>query len=159
MQNDNNLHGLNECDMDSTKTKTEKALRAERFSNILLRHKLPRHGAASIIAERLGITPATVSAWTRGSMPRDPVLLFLFCDTFDVCPYYWTNGVARPADKIDAGRLIKADKDLALAVTQFKTEVNPRQRLVLLADIYNDRCRGLERLEQLANFFDESREP
>ena len=159
MRNDINLHGLNESDMDSPAKKTEKALRAERFSSILLRHKLPRHGAASIIADKLGVTPATVSAWIRGSMPRDPVLLFLFCDMFEVCPYYWTTGVARPTEQIDASRLIIADRDLSLAITKLNTEVNPRQRLVLLADVYNNRQRGLDRLTQLAYFFDESSEP
>ena len=157
MQNDLDLHGLTDNDMESPEQK-QKAQRADRFSSFLLRHNLPKHGAASMIANKLGITPATVSAWIRGSMPRDPVVLFQFCDAFDICPYYWTTGIGRPRGGMDANRLIAADRELSDAIDKEAVILSVRQRLVLLADVYNDSQRGIERLTQLAMLLRDSNE-
>ena len=155
---DYDLNGLTDSAMDSPE-KVAKNERSERFKSILMRHKLPAHGAASIIASALGITPATVSAWVKGSLPRDPVILFKFCDAYDVDPYFWVMGTGRPRTGVDASRLIEADRVLASASTQLSTSLNERQKLVLLADIYNDRDRGLRRLEQLSIFLTDTAEP
>ena len=157
MQSNLDLHGLTDSDMESPEQK-QKAQRAERFCSFLLRHNLPKHGAASMIANKLGITPATVSAWIRGSMPRDPVVLFQFCDAFDICPYYWTSGVGRPRGGMDANRLIAADRELSDAIDKEAVMLSARQRLVLLADVYNDSQRGTERLAQLAMLLRDSNE-
>ena len=136
----------------------DKTQRAARFASYLVRHNLPAHGAASLIAKKLSITPATVSAWIKGSLPRDPVVLFQFCDQFDVCPYHWVSGVARPRAGVDATLLIAAEAELARGVEGYGVKLNARQSLVLLAGVYNDPKKGMERLEQLAQFLEASEE-
>lgn len=155
---DYDLNGLTDSAMDSPE-KAAKNERSERFKSILMRHKLPHHGAASIIASALGITPATVSAWVKGSLPRDPVILFKFCDAYDVDPYFWVMGTGRPRTGVDATRLIEAHKVLTKVSEQLSASLNERQQLVLLADVYNDRDRGIRRLEQLSIFLTDTAEP
>jgi len=151
------LKGLTEDTMEGTSDK-EKSDRAARFQGFLSRHRMPRHGAASAIADSIGLTPATVSAWIRGSLPRDPVVLFKFCDAYDVDPHYWVSGFGRPRAGLDASRLIIASGKLESSINRLGTALTERQRLVLLADVYNDTERGIDRLEQLSSLLDESKD-
>ena len=131
----------------------KKEQRAERFSAILKRHSIPTHGAATQIAKEIGVSDATVSAWMRGSMPRDPDVFFAFCDRFDIDPYWWTNGQARPRDSLDSEKLVRAFLLVENWAIKNQITVTVEQKALLVAKCYDDPSGADVYLESMAPFF------
>jgi len=127
--------------------------RSERFKAVLRRHGIAEHGAQTAIAKAVGVSDATVAAWMRGSMPRDPDVLFRFCDVYDVDPYWWTSGQSRPRDSIDAEKLVRS----FITVNEYKEAHNlnltAEQAALLTANVYDDPAGAQSYLEKKAPFF------
>ena len=127
--------------------------RSERFKAVLRRHGIAEHGAQTAIAKAVGVSDATVAAWMRGSMPRDPDVLFRFCDVYDVDPYWWTSGQSRPRDSIDSEKLVRS----FMTVNQYKEAHNLiltiEQTALLTANVYDDPAGAQSYLEKMAPFF------
>jgi transcriptional regulator with XRE-family HTH domain len=127
--------------------------RSERFKAVLRRHGIAEHGAQTAIAKAVGVSDATVAAWMRGSMPRDPEVLFRFCDVYDVDPYWWTSGQSRPRDSIDSEKLVRS----FMTVNQYKEAHNliltAEQTALLTANVYDDPAGAQSYLEKMAPFF------
>jgi transcriptional regulator with XRE-family HTH domain len=127
--------------------------RSERFKAVLRRHGIAEHGAQTAIAKAVGVSDATVAAWMRGSMPRDPDVLFRFCDVYDVDPYWWTSGQSRPRDSIDSEKLVRS----FITVNEYKEAQNliltTEQTALLTANVYDDPAGAQSYLEKMAPFF------
>lgn len=131
----------------------KKEQRADRFAAILKRHGIPTHGAATQIAKEIGVSDATVSAWMRGSMPRDPDVFFAFCDRYDVDPHWWTNGQARPRDSLDLERFVRASVLVEGWMASVGATVTTEQKALLIAKVYDDPAGADAYLESMAPFF------
>lgn len=131
----------------------KKEQRAERFSAVLKRHSIPSHGAATQMAKEIGVSDATVSAWMRGSMPRDPEVLFAFCDRYDVDPYWWTSGTARPRTSLDPEKFVRAFVTVENWVSKMEASCTIQQKALLVAKAYDDPSGIDEYLESMAPFF------
>jgi len=131
----------------------KKEQRADRFAAILKRHSIPTHGAATQIAKEIGVSDATVSAWMRGSMPRDPDVFFAFCDRYDVDPHWWTNGLARPRDSLDLERFVRAFTLVEDWISKAGVTVTAEQKALLIAKTYDDPTNAADYLESMAPFF------
>tara|TARA_B100001093_G_scaffold226772_1_gene217319 strand:- start:2861 stop:3325 length:465 start_codon:yes stop_codon:yes gene_type:complete len=116
----------------------QKALRAQRFMQVLERHMIPIHGAQTKLAKRLGVSEATIAAWMKGSLPRDPENLINFCDEYDVDIYWWVNGEARPRMSLDYEKLVSAGEIVDTYVTDNHLLINGEQRTLLMGDIYSN---------------------
>lgn len=138
---------------ESEACETKKNQRAERFETLLKRHGMAKHGAATAIAKRIGVSDATVSAWLKGSMPRDPEVLLRFCDEYDVDPYWWTSGVEKPRDKIHAAKLLSSAKKVEKCIMDYELEVSQDQRFLLVAGVYDDPANADKYLEERIPFF------
>ena len=132
---------------------TKKSARADRFLAILKRHGMPAHGAATAISKKVNVSDATASAWMRGSMPRDPEVLFRFCDEFDVDPYWWTDGVERPREGLDAEKLVRAMKTVSTFKERESLVMTVEQEALLTAHCYGDPTGASEYLESMAPYF------
>lgn len=144
-----NAHKKDVPELDHDK----KPQRAERFAAILKRHSMALHGAATSIANRIGVSDATVSAWMRGSLPRDPDVLIDFCDEFDVDLYWWVKGVARPRAGVDPEKLVRAFQHLTHYTDKNNLELTTEQTGLFLANIYDDPAAADEYLETMAPYF------
>lgn len=127
--------------------------RGERFHAILKRHQIPTHGAQTIVAKAVGVSEATVAAWMRGSLPRDPEVLIRFTDVYDVDLYWWVNGVSRPRDGIDGEKLVRLAAWLRDYIDSRGLVVSHEQRGLILAKIYDDPSKADELLDQMAPLF------
>lgn len=127
--------------------------RSERFRAVLKRHGIAEHGAQTAIAKEVGVSDATVAAWMRGSMPRDPEVLFRFCDCYDVDPYWWTSGQSRPRDSIDTEKLVRSCKTVYEYCEANGLKVSQEQMALLCAKVYDDPAGAQAYLEQMAPFF------
>jgi len=132
---------------------SKKEGRAERFKSILKRHGMPSHGAATAISRQLGVSDATASAWMKGSMPRDPEVLFLFCDVYDVDPYWWTDGKERPREGLDTEKLVRTVKMLEEFKEKESLVMSVEQTALFIAKCYADPVSAPEYLESMAPFF------
>ena len=130
----------------------KKEQRAERFSAILKRHSIPTHGAATQIAKEIGVSDATVSAWMRGCMPRDPAVLIKFCDVYEVCLYWWVEGVKRPREGMDVERAIKAAQEVEAFSEDNGLELQTEHVFRLIASIYNEEMGWRETMLRLIPF-------
>ena len=139
--------------LDDESSEIKREQRSERFRAVLKRHGIAEHGAQTAIAKVVGVSDATVAAWMRGSMPRDPEVLFRFCDCYDVDPYWWTNGQSRPRDSIDAEKLVRS----FITVNEYKEAHNlnltAEQTALLTANVYDDPAGAQSYLEKMAPFF------
>ena len=124
--------------------------RSSRFMSILKRHQIPKHGAQTIMAKEIGVSDATIAAWMRGSLPRDPVVLIQFCDAYDVDLYWWVNGVPRPADGIAVERLVRAGQTVDGWASMNGIELRNEQRMALIGKVYNDPASSKNYLEDMA---------
>lgn len=131
----------------------KKEQRAERFAAILKRHSIPTHGAATQIAKEIGVSDATISAWMRGSMPRDPDVLIAFCDRYDVDLYWWTNGQPRPRSSLDPERFVRALVLVENWIAREGVTVTAEQKALLIAKVYDDPTSADQYLESMAPFF------
>lgn len=138
---------------ESEASEIKREQRSERFKAVLKKNGIAEHGAQTAIAKEVGVSDATVAAWMRGSMPRDPEVLFRFCDHYDVDPYWWTSGIARPRDKIDASKLIASAHKVERCVTGYELEVSPEQKQLLVAGVYDDPATADKYLEEKIPFF------
>ena len=127
--------------------------RSERFRRFLKRLNLPSHGAATQIAQKIGVTSPTVSSWIKGRCPRDPRTLFKFCDVYDVDPYYWVLGEERPIDKMNPERLLRAAERVSQVTQEKDLEYNMPQFVQMLCEVYNDPVAGDAFLERMSPFF------
>jgi len=127
--------------------------RSERFRAVLKRHGIAEHGAQTAIAKEVGVSDATVAAWMRGSLPRDPEVLFRFCDCYDVDPYWWVGGQSRPRDSIDTEKLVRACKVVHEYCEANGLKVSQEQTALLFAKVYDDPANAQAYLEQMAPFF------
>lgn len=134
-------------------SEVKRSQRSDRFKAILRRHGIAEHGAQTAIAKSVGVSDATVAAWMRGSMPRDPEVLFRFCDVYDVDPYWWTSGQSRPRDSIDAEKLVRAFKVVHDYCEANGLKVSQEQMALLCAKVYDDPAGAQAYLEQMAPFF------
>lgn len=136
---------------DASEVKREQ--RSERFKAVLKRHGIAEHGAQTAIAKQVGVSDATVAAWMRGSMPRDPEVLFRFCDTYDVDPYWWTNGQSRPRDSIDSEKLVRSFSRVREWKSANQLTLSNEQEALCAAKVYDDPAGADAYLEQMAPFF------
>lgn len=127
-----------------------RAARADRFMSILKRHQIPKHGAQTIMAKVVGVSDATIAAWMRGSLPRDPVVLLTFCDAYDVDLYWWVNGVPRPADGIAVEKLVRANQTVNHWAEINNIDLKDDQRMALIGKVYNNPSQATEYLESMA---------
>jgi len=139
--------------IDDESSEIKREQRSERFKAVLKRHGIAEHGAQTAIAKEVGVSDATVAAWMRGSMPRDPEVLFRFCDIYDVDPYWWTSGQSRPRDSIDQEKLVRAFKVVHEYCKSNGLKVSQEQMALLCAKVYDDPAGALTYLEQMAPFF------
>lgn len=123
--------------------------RSERFMSILKRHQIPKHGAQTIMAKETGVSDATIAAWMRGSLPRDPVVLITFCDIYDVDLYWWVNGSPRPMDGISSEKLVRADQTVRKWTDMHGINIEDGRRMVLVAKVYNDPAMAQEYLASM----------
>lgn len=139
--------------IDDETSQIKREQRSERFKAVLRRHGIAEHGAQTAIAKAVGVSDATVAAWMRGSMPRDPEVLFRFCDVYDVDPYWWTSGQSRPRDSIDSEKLVRS----FITVNEYKEAHNlsltAEQTALLTANVYDDPAGAQSYLEKMAPFF------
>ena len=124
--------------------------RSERFMSILKRHQIPKHGAQTIMAKEIGVSDATIAAWMRGSLPRDPVVLIQFCDAYDVDLYWWVNGVPRPSDGIAVEKLVRANQTVGKWAELNEISLKEDQRMALIGKIYNNPAQSSEYLQTMA---------
>ena len=139
--------------MNDETSEVKRAQRSERFKAILRRHGIAEHGAQTAIAKSVGVSDATVAAWMRGSMPRDPEVLFRFCDAYDVDPYWWTSGRSRPRDSIDEEKLVRSFKTVHDYRDVNELKLSVEQIALLCANVYNDPAHAQAYLEKMAPFF------
>jgi len=134
----------------------EKDLRAQRFLQVLERHMIPVHGAQTKLARRLGVSEATIAAWMRGSLPRDPVNLINFCDQYDVDLYWWVSGEARPRMSLDYEKLVSAGKTVDAYIKEHGLLINGEQRSLLMGDVYSDPKNAEQILNSASRWFKQS---
>lgn len=139
--------------MEDEPSNMKREQRSERFRAVLRRHGIAEHGAQTAIAKEVGVSDATVAAWMRGSMPRDPEVLFRFCDVYDVDPYWWTSGQSRPRDSIDTEKLVRSFKTVHEYCEANGLEVSEEQMALLTAKVYDNPAGAQAYLEQMAPFF------
>lgn len=139
--------------LDDESSEIKREQRSERFRAVLKRHGIAEHGAQTAIAKVVGVSDATVAAWMRGSMPRDPEVLFRFCDCYDVDPYWWTNGQARPRDGMDSEKLVRSAHTVHAFVSAHNLDVSIEQSALLIAKVYDDPANAQSYLESMAPFF------
>ena len=135
---------------EDTESDAVKAIRSERFMSILKKHQIPKHGAQTIMAKEIGVSDATIAAWMRGSLPRDPVVLIRFCDTYDVDVYWWVNGTKRPIEGVAVDKLVRSFQTVSKYFADRSIEVSDEQRMALCANIYNKPIKAREYLEKMA---------
>lgn len=123
--------------------------RSQRFMSILKRHQIPKHGAQTIMAKEVGVSDATIAAWMRGSLPRDPVVLITFCDIYDVDLYWWVNGTSRPMDGVSSEKLVRATQTVRKWTDMNNIDLDEDKRMVLVSKVYNDPARAQEYLESM----------
>jgi|TARA_R100000081_G_C4742995_1_gene130007 transcriptional regulator with XRE-family HTH domain len=133
-----------------------KDLRAQRFLQVLERHMIPIHGAQTKLAKRLGVSEATIAAWMRGSLPRDPVNLIKFCDEYDVDLYWWVNGEARPRMSLDYEKLVRAGKTVDAYIQEHGLSINGEQRSLLMGDVYSNPKDAEQILTSASRWFKQS---
>jgi len=124
--------------------------RSDRFMSILKRHQIPKHGAQTIMAKEIGVSDATIAAWMRGSLPRDPVVLFHFCDVYDIDPYWWVNGTPRPHNGVSVEKLVRASQMVSRFLSTRNIEVGDEKMMALCAKVYNDPATAEQYLETMA---------
>lgn len=139
--------------LDDESSEIKRNQRSQRFKSVLKRHGIPEHGAQTAIAKSVGVSDATVAAWMRGSMPRDPEVLIRFCDVYDVDLYWWTNGQQRPRDSIDSEKLVRSFKKVSEYRDTRDLNLSQEQIALLCAKVYDDPAGSESYLEQMAPFF------
>ena len=127
--------------------------RSARFRAVLKRHGIAEHGAQTAIAKEGGVADATVAAWMRGSMPRDPEVLHRFCDVYDVDPYWWVSGQPRPRDSIDSEKLVRSFKTVCEYRDANHLNLSVEQTALLCAKVYDEPANAQSYLESMAPFF------
>ena len=128
----------------------KRAGRAERFASVLKKQQIPTHGAQKIVSEKIDVSDATVAAWMRGSLPRNPEVLIRFCDAYSVDLYWWVNGEARPQHKVVPQKYLDAIKYVDDYFVSHSIEITERQRHMIAAEVYNDPAVADKYLETLA---------
>ena len=139
--------------MNDEASEIKREQRSERFRAVLKRHGIAEHGAQTAIAKEVGVSDATVAAWMRGSMPRDPEVLFRFCDVYDVDPYWWVSGQPRPRDSVDAEKFVRALSTVREWKTANQLTLTNEQEALCAAKVYDDPAGAETYQEQMAPFF------
>ena len=67
--------------------------RAKWLSKTLDARGIPEYGRASRISKDIGCANAVATGWIRGTLPRDVVLGFKFCDFYNIDFREWTFGI------------------------------------------------------------------
>jgi hypothetical protein len=135
---------------EDTELDPKRAARSERFLSILKRHQIPKHGAQTIIAKEIGVSDATIAAWMRGSLPRDPVVLINFCDAYSVDLYWWVNGTPRPHGGVAVDKLVRSFQTVSKFLSSRSIVASDEQVMALCAKIYNEPSNTEEYLEMMA---------
>jgi len=79
-----------------------------RLEEELNRNNVSFHNKAAI-AKEMGCSPTTIFRWLSGSLPKDPALMFEFCERYGVDMVYWTSGKrSQPTNDIDLDLLTEA---------------------------------------------------
>lgn len=138
---------------DDEASEIKREQRSERFRAVLKRHGIAEHGAQTAIAKEVGVSDATVAAWMRGSLPRDPEVLFRFCDVYDVDQYWWVSGKSRPRDGIDTEKLVRSFSTVRQWKTKNQLTLTNEQEALCTAKVYDDPAQAEAYLEQMAPFF------
>tara|TARA_E500000331_G_scaffold355884_1_gene412529 strand:- start:793 stop:1221 length:429 start_codon:yes stop_codon:yes gene_type:complete len=73
-------------------SKKDRALLVERVLNAA---KVTMKGRVSEVAKTCNVSHPTASGWIKGSLPRDPSVMPVFCDTYGMDIYEWITGTAR----------------------------------------------------------------
>ena len=131
----------------------EKKKRSQRFLQVLERHQIPLHGAQTRLAKTVGVSEATIAAWMKGSLPRDPVNLIRFCDEYDVDIYWWVNGEIRPRMSLDVEKLVRAGRKVDLFAEEHDLTLTNEQRTLLMGNVYKNPKEAEETLATMARFF------
>jgi len=131
----------------------EKKKRAERFLQVLERHQIPLHGAQTRLAKQVGVSEATIAAWMKGSLPRDPVNLIKFCDEYDVDIYWWVNGESRPRMSLDIEKLVRAGRKVDVFAEDHELTLTNEQRTLLMGNVYKNPKEAEDTLATMARFF------
>jgi transcriptional regulator with XRE-family HTH domain len=129
---------------------SEKNNRSERFMAILKRHQIPKHGAQTVMAKVIGVSEATIAAWMRGSLPRDPATLINFCDHYDVDLYWWVTGNARPRAEIALDLWMDALDKVNTFFGAREIEVPERQKMAITVQVYNHPTNADEYLDTMS---------
>lgn len=102
------------------------------------------------MAKEIGVSDATIANWMKGTLPRDPIELIKFCDTYDVDVYWWVNGTKRPIEGVAVDKLVRSFQTVSEYVTGRSLKVSDEQRMVLCAYVYNDPSKAKEHFENFA---------
>lgn len=129
---------------------SEKNNRSERFMAILKRHQIPKHGAQTIMAKVVGVSEATIAAWMRGSLPRDPAILITFCDSYDVDLHWWVTGNARPRADVALDLWMDALDKVNEFFSARGVDVPERQKMAITVQVYNQPANADEYLETMS---------
>ena len=86
--------------MNTRFSKKDRALLVERVLN---KAKVTMKGRVSEVAKTCNVSHPTASGWIKGSLPRDPSVMPVFCDTYGMDIFEWIDGVPR-------GKTLQTDK-------------------------------------------------
>ena len=98
------------------------------------------HNKAAI-AKEMGCSPTTIFRWLSGSLPKDPALMFEFCERYGVDMVYWTSGkrsAAIEAEALDVDRLTEAITTVDSFAVHTGESLSDAQKAKLISLMYTE---------------------
>lgn len=109
-----------------------------RLEEELDRNKVKFHNKAAI-AKDLGCSPTTIFRWLSGSLPKDPALMFQFCELYGVDMVYWTAGKRSiGTEDLDVESLQEAIRTVEAFTAATGETVTEKQKAKLISLMYTD---------------------
>lgn len=109
-----------------------------RLEEELKRNHVGFHNKAAI-AKEMGCSPTTIFRWLSGSLPKDPALMFEFCERYGVDMSYWTAGKRSTGiAPLDNEQLIQAIRTVEAFTAATGEAVTDNQKAKLIALMYTD---------------------
>tara|TARA_R100001443_G_scaffold34135_1_gene47947 strand:+ start:1434 stop:1862 length:429 start_codon:yes stop_codon:yes gene_type:complete len=137
--------------MKKTFTKQDRALLVERVLNAA---KVTMKGRVSEVAKTCNVSHPTASGWIKGSLPRDPSVMPVFCDTYGMDIFEWIDGTPR-GETLQIDKLTRNIAAVAGFYAQSDRDIDPDAfaKLVMMAYSEEDKTQFmLDNLNELAIF-------
>lgn len=110
----------------------------ERLEEELNRNNVKFHNKAAI-AKELGCSPTTIFRWLSGSLPKDPALMYQFCEIYGIDMIYWTSGKRSDGTgDLDIESLIEAIRTVEAFTAATGETVTEKQKAKLISLMYTD---------------------